>query len=108
MRRRHGHTPKFSLAQVQALARAGYPHVIVTRSAAAGAIELNMALPEVVDCVCGLTEDDYEQTLESIRIPGTFQDVYKPRFRGYAIYLKVRMVEERQTIVISFKRDESS
>jgi hypothetical protein len=108
MGRRHGHTPRFSLARVRELARAGYPHVLVTRSAAAGAIELNMAVPEVVDCVCGLTEDDYEQTLESIRIPGTFQDVYKPRYQGFAIYLKVRLVDDRQTIVISFKRDESS
>lgn len=107
MRRRHGHTPKFSLARVRELARAGYPHVIITRSATAGARALYMTAREIVDCVCDLTEDDYEQTLESISIPGTFQDVYKPRYHGFAIYLKVRMVEDRQTIVISFKRNES-
>jgi hypothetical protein len=107
MRRRHGHTPKFSLARVQELARAGYPHVLVTRYATAGARSLFMSTRDVIDCVCGLTEDDYEQTLESTTFPGTFQDVYKPRYRGFAIYLKVRMVDDRQTIVISFKRNES-
>ncbi len=108
MGRRHGHTPKFSLARVQELARAGYPHVSVTRSAIAGARALYLPIKDVVDCVCGLTEDDYEQTLESTTFPGTFQDVYKPRYQGFAIYLKVRVVEDRQTIVISFKRNESS
>jgi hypothetical protein len=93
---------------VQELAKAGSPHVLVTRSATAGARSLYMTVVDVINCVCALTEDDYEQTLESKKFPGTFQDVYKPRYQGFAIYLKVRMVEDRQTIIISFKRNESS
>ncbi|HEU4452065.1 MAG TPA: type II toxin-antitoxin system MqsR family toxin [Longimicrobium sp.] len=107
MRRRHGHAPKFSLARVQELVRLGEPHVHITMSAVAGARALYMSAGDIVDCISDMTEEDYEQTLESISIPGTFQDVYKPRYEGFAIYLKVRMVEDRQTIVISFKRNES-
>jgi len=55
-----------------------------------------MSIRDVIDCVCGLTEDDYEQTLESTACPGTFQDVYKPRHQGFAVYLKARMVDDRQ------------
>jgi len=107
MKRRHGHTPKYSLEQIQEFAAAGGTRVKFTRSALEGARILYLNAADIVACVCGLTEHDYEQTLESTRFPGTFQDVYKPRYQGFEIYLKVRLIEDRKTLVISFKKNTS-
>lgn len=107
MRRRHGHTPKFSLERVQQLVAVGGKHAHVTKAALDGARALYLTLDDIVYCVLDLSEDDYEQTLESTAIPGTFQDVYKPRFHGFEIYLKLRMVQYYEAVIISFKRNES-
>ena len=107
MKRRHGHTPKYSLELVQELAAAGGTRVQFTKSAIAGAQALGLEVADIAECVCALTEGDYEQTLESTKIPGTFQDVYKPRHRGFEIYLKVRLIDDRKVLVISFKRNTS-
>jgi hypothetical protein len=40
--------------------------------------------------------------------PSPAADPAGPRYQEFAIYLEVRMVDDRQTIVISFKRNESS
>lgn len=107
MRRRHGHTPKYSLRRIQEIAASGDDRIHITRSAILGARALFINTDEIIDCVRGLSDGDYEQTLESTKFPGTFQDVYKPRFQGFAIYLKLTMIEDREAVVISFKRNTS-
>jgi hypothetical protein len=108
MKRRHGHTPKYSLKRVQELVDAGPDYYHITESARFGAQAIFLDEEDIVECVCALTEDDYEKTLDSTRIPGTFQDVYKPRFYGRRLYLKVRLDEDEVAVIISFKRDESA
>jgi hypothetical protein len=107
MGRRHGHTPKYSLERIQQLVAVGSRCVHVTKSALAGARGLYLTLDDIVECVLGLTEDGYEQTLASTEVPDTFQDVYKPRFHGFEIYLKMRMIENREALIVSFKRNAS-
>lgn len=104
-RRRHGQEPRFSLELVQALVRRNAYRI--TEAARMGAEALFFDEDDVVECVCALTAKDYEQTLDSTKVPGTFQDVYKPRFHGYELYVKLRLVEGRQVVVISFKQNES-
>jgi hypothetical protein len=108
MKRRHGHTPRYSLKRVQELVDAGHDHYYITESARLGAQSIFLDEEDIVECVCSLTEDDYEKTLDSRRFPGTFQDVYKPRFYGLRIYLKVTLDEDEMAVIISFKRDESA
>ena len=108
MRRRHGHTPKYSLKRVQELVEAGPDHYHITESARLGAQAIFLDEEDIVECVCSLRYDAYEKTLASTKFPGTYQDVYKPRFYGWQIYLKVRLDGDEAAVVISFKRDESA
>ena len=105
MRRRHGHAPKFSLDRIQQLAAAG--RIRITDAAEQGAELLHLLGDDIIECICQLSDDDYEQTLESTKVPGTFQDVYKPRYLGYAIYLKLRLIGDHDVVLISFKQDTS-
>lgn len=110
-RRRFGERPRFSLDEVRLLIAAGAYRI--TGSAADGAGKLYLDEDDIVECVASLTEADYEQTLESHKLPGTFQDVYKPRRYGFALYVKIRVADgvpaprNRLAVIISFKRDES-
>jgi hypothetical protein len=105
MRRRHGHTPRYSLERIQQLVVAG--RIRITNSAEQGAESLYLLDEDIIECICQLSDDDYEQTLESTKFPGTFQEVYKPRYRGYAIYLKLQLIGDRDVLLISFKQDTS-
>jgi hypothetical protein len=106
--RRAGQEPAFPLQQVHALLKSGGPNAYrITENARVGAEFLYMDADDIIECVSDLTESDYEQTLASTKQPGTFQDVYKPRFHGYRIYLKLRVLNEITVIVISFKQNTS-
>jgi hypothetical protein len=103
---RHGHAPRFPLATIQRLVRDGQYSVTRTANETAQALYLNVY--DIEACVCGLEEADYSHTLAGERFPGTFQDVYRTRFGGYAIYLKVQIAVPEWVTVISFKKDESA
>jgi hypothetical protein len=105
MGRRHGHTPRYSLDRIQQLAATG--RIRITNSAEQGAEMLYLPEGDIIECICQLSDDDYEQTLESTQFPGTFQDVYKPRYLGRAIYLKLRLIGDHHVLLISFKQDTS-
>jgi hypothetical protein len=105
-RRRHNQSPTFDLARVQELVRAESYHI--TESAFEGAEDIYWDEDDIVDCVLSLSaDDDFEQTYESRDRPGTFQDVYKPRRHGYELFIKLRVVQNRQAVIISFKRNTS-
>lgn len=106
MPRRHGQVPHHPLAQMQDLIAFGQYHV--TYSALVGAAALYLNESDICACVRSLIDDDYEKTLASHAIPGTFQDVYRTRYQGFPVYLKLRLQEPPCTVVISFKRDESA
>ncbi len=51
-----------------------------------------------------LDESDFYKTMTSIQIPGLMQDVYRPRYLGVELYVKVQLSPERNTaVIISFK-----
>jgi len=106
MRRRHGQVPHHPLAQMKDLVAFG--HYVITRSARRGAEALYLGEPDICACVRALSDADYEKTLASYTMPGTFQDVYRTRYLGYAVYLKLQLGEPAATVVISFKQDESA
>jgi hypothetical protein len=97
----------FSLLRMQARVAFGEEEYRITQSARIGAQALYLDEDDIVACIRGLTESDYEQTLSSTAMPGTYQDVYKCRYHGFEIYLKLRLVEDRLVVVISFKQNTS-
>lgn len=105
-RRRHQQVPAYPLFTLQRLVRAH--QYVITTSAFAGAEELFWDEEDIVECVLALVGDDFEQSYESHQRPGTFQDVYKPRFHGYRLYVKLGMVRGESAIVITFKWDTSA
>jgi hypothetical protein len=95
----------YSLEQVQSLvARREYR---ISSTAMAGAAELYLDEQDIVACVLSLGARDFYKTMPSEKRRGSFQDVYKTRYHGFAIYLKVQVVGEQRVAVISFKRDQS-
>lgn len=103
---RYRHLPAFSLELIQTLVGEGKYRI--TSGAFDGAASLYLGEDDIVACVLGLRRSDYDQTLDSTAVPGTKQDVYLPRFHGFAIYLKLRLVESTRVVVISFKRNTSA
>ena len=96
--------PTYSLQVIQTAVRKG--HYWVTRTAAQGAGDLYLDEEDIKDCVLGLEGRDFYKTLPSHRHKGMFQDVYKCRYCGFAIYLKLQLSVQGAGVVISFKRDE--
>jgi hypothetical protein len=104
--RRHGQEPTFPLCRIQELVRSpgGYR---ITQSAFEGAEDICWDEDDILSCVCELRDEHFEQSYESRKRPGTYQDVYKIRFRGFRLFLKLQLVGDRLAVIISFKRDTS-
>ena len=97
---------RLTLPGFRELVRAEAYHI--TEAAFAGAEDIYWDEDDIVECVLSLSVDnDFEQSYESRDRPGTFQDVYKPRRHGYALFIKLKLVQDRQAVVISFKRNTS-
>lgn len=97
--------PTSSLDLVQRLVRERLYRITV--SAAEGARRLLFDESDIVDCVLALTPTDFYKTMPSAKQPGSMQDVYRTRWDGFAVYVKVQVRGDR-TIIISFKQDESA
>lgn len=103
---RRGHPPTYNLGEVQALvAKRAYR---VTIAAFEGAAALYLDESDIVECICDLTLEDFDKTMPSETRPGTFQDVYLPRFHGFELYVKLQAAGGRRVVVISFKKNESA
>lgn len=80
---------------------------LITRSAARGAARLCLDEGDIRNCVLSIEECDFYKSMASTKRPGLAQDVYKCRYAGFAIYLKVQMTQGGRAVVVSFKRDEN-
>ena len=96
--------PTYSLTTIQASVEAG--NYRVTRAAGDGAAALYLDGTDIRDCVMALEEGHFRKTMESHKKTGTHQDVYKTRYCGYAIYVKLTLSRTSQAVVISFKQDQ--
>jgi len=98
--------PTYGLDTVKACVRAG--RYRLTDSAREGAALLYLDPSDIAACVLELDDADFWKTMESEKRPGFFQDVYRPRYLGYRIYVKVQIYGyPNKAVVISFKKDES-
>ena len=80
----------------------------LTRTAAQGAAGLYLDEEGIRSCVLGVEEGDFFKTMASVKRPGMSQDVYKCRYVGFAIYLKLQMSQEGWAVIVSFKQDEGT
>ena len=100
-----GERPHYALELVKALiANRRYR---VTLTAAKGAGELGLDERDVIDCALALDESHFFKSMDSTRMAGRRQDVYRPRWAGFDLYMKVQIVGQHPAdtaVIISFKR----
>ena len=80
----------------------------ITGRAIDDALGLGFDDDDIKDCVTNsLNDTHFYKTMEADWIPGLYQDVYKLRYEGQRIYLKLQINKAGTAVVISFKEDES-
>lgn len=99
-----GRIPSYSLEAIKATVGRG--RYFITRRAGTDAAALLFDEDDIKDCVLGLRERDFYKTMPSRSIEGLYQDVYRCRHRGLAIYAKLQITDAGCAVVMSFKRDE--
>ena len=98
--------PTYDLETIKALVKGGVYRI--TGQALAGMGELSFDPTDVEECVAELASSDFHKTMPSERVPGLFQDVYRPIHCGLELYVKLQLAPLRprgeMAVVISFKR----
>ncbi len=95
-------TPAYDLATVKA-AFCTVNRLRITLSARQGAVELGFSDQDIVDAIQALKPADFYKTMAPVT-PGfaAMQDVYRPTFRGMALYIKFQQLADGH-LVLSFK-----
>lgn len=97
--------PRCPLERVQELI--GTRRYRLTAIAAKGAGELGFDEDDIVDCVLALTPEAFYKPMPAEKLPGAWQDVYRPTHLGIPLYVKLQIVGERPdelAVIIQFKR----
>ena len=97
-------SPSYDLKLIQALVGQGAYHV--TQTAMRNAVEVGCDQADIEECVLSLALSDFYKSMAAEKRPGAMQDVYRPRFRDRALYVKLQLaiaVNGDQAVVISFK-----
>jgi hypothetical protein len=96
----------YSLTAVKQLASDGKYFITVTALKSAAVIGFDDE--SIVECIVEeLEETHFYKTMAANSVPGLMQDVYKIRFDGRRVYLKLQINRSRTAVIISFKQDES-
>lgn len=76
----------------------------MTRTALHSAVrDFGYAKPsQVAESILELKSRDFYKSMTTLHDPTLWQDVYRPRVRGIAAYVKIQILENT-TVVISFK-----
>ena len=67
-----------------------------------GLSDLGMTLDDAVACLAALSATDLAKSMTRHDNHRIWQDVYKPVFKGYDLYVKVQLLEGK-AMVVSFK-----
>jgi motility quorum-sensing regulator / GCU-specific mRNA interferase toxin len=94
-------SPTYDLARIQERVKAGQYRI--TFSARLGAGALGFTESDIVRAVLSLRPGDFYKSMEAEAAPGLWQDVYRPRFAGVALYVKLQIEVRGDAVVISFK-----
>jgi hypothetical protein len=79
-----------------------------SETALQGAALMNFLDEDIIDCVVAyLGDSHFYKTMPAQRVPGLMQDVYKIRYEGERVYLKLQVGKSGHAVVVAFKADES-
>lgn len=92
-------SPHCRLTVVKRLVALG--QVRTTQAARVGALEMGLALSDMLDVVMALTPADFYKSMTTHADHTVWQDVYRPRTRASAIYLKLTVIDD--VLIVSFK-----
>lgn len=80
----------------------------ITGTARDDVLELGLDETDVVECILALSPGDFYKTMPAEKVPGLWQDVYRPVYCSRPLYVKVQMTtvghDGERVVVISFKR----
>jgi hypothetical protein len=102
-----GPAPTHDLAAVQAACRGG--GLVLMGSVVTTASSICHDPNDIIECICALEPRDFWKTMPSEKRVGRYQDVYKTRSHGFAVYVKFDYDGDAQRVfLVSFKRDEDA
>jgi motility quorum-sensing regulator / GCU-specific mRNA interferase toxin len=99
-----GGKPTYDLQLLQQLVGQGPLSRIVTEAARAGAVQLLWEVSDIIAAVLELGSGDFYKSMESLKCPGLWQDVYHLEFRGVELYIKLQLSPDGRATVIQFKQ----
>ena len=94
--------PTYDLRRFQQLVRCG--QLTIVGSALSELILLDMDVDGVRDCLLRLQPNDFYKSMPSIRMPGMWQDVYRPVHKAAQLYVKLQIGVMGTAVLIQFKR----
>lgn len=98
--------PHYDLELVKQLVECG--RFRVTSSAFRDAGELCLDQTDVAECIEALSIADFYKTMPADSKPGLHQDVYRPLYAGFQLYVKLQiapwLMSTDEVVVISFKK----
>ena len=78
----------------------------ITTSAIQSAHDMGLYEEDICECIVDyLNATHFYKSMPSERFQRLWQDVYKLRYRGFRIYLKLQIGHTGRSVVISFKED---
>jgi hypothetical protein len=98
--------PCYSLEDVKEGVRTG--RYWITRQAGIDAASTSFDESDIKECVLALKDQDFYKTMPSRKRPGMNQDVYRCRYAGLALYVRLQIGRGGEAVVISFKLDENA
>jgi hypothetical protein len=99
--------PTYSLLQVKQLFQEN--NYLITYTALQTAAAIGFLDDDILDCVVNhLDESHFYKTMPAEKLPGLMQDVYKLRYEGVRVYLKLQVNKGGCAVLVSFKENESS
>ncbi len=95
-------TSTYDLQVIQELVREG--RVQITAVAVRGAAALGISPADILRVVLALTPADFFKSMEAEKVPGLWQDVYRPFHAQVQLYVKLQIAVRGDAVVIQLKR----
>ncbi len=76
---------------------------VITLQARRDAYDLGFDVKDMRDCVLELSTSDFHKSMRSRRFPGRYQEVYRPVYAGFGLYVKIQMLSNGPVVIVSFK-----
>lgn len=99
-------SPHYDLKELQSLVKNGC--WTIPPAHFKEATEQGFSRTDIVDTVMSLTPKVFYKAMPSEKLPGLWQDVYKPQRNGIKLYVKLqKSYDGKKCVVISFKKAHS-